>query len=151
MQWRRTDPVQTVDALIAIGASAVDAMAAALAGKTGVFRTLKVERGEDWAVLFAASVPDADEAVLPHLAGVTPLYRAARDFWLPVGVAMAVPDHARDMLLRAMLDHYCVAPPAIAVPRFAEGQANSGEADLYLIRDPVPFDQSALAQRRVET
>ncbi|MBB4098080.1 hypothetical protein [Sphingomonas kyeonggiensis] len=151
MQWRRTDPVQTVDALIAIGASAVDAMAAGLAGKTGVFRTLKVELGDDWAVLFAASVPDVDEAVLPHLAGVTPLYRAARDFWLPVGVAMAVPDHARDLLLRAMLDHYCVALPAIAVPRFAEGQPNTGEADLYLIRDPVPFSQSALSQRRVAT
>lgn len=145
MLWKRTDPVQTVDALIAIGASVVDAMAVAMAGKPGRFRTLRVEVGDDWAALFAAPIPDAEEAVLPHLAGTRPLYLAARDFWLPVGVAMAVPDHARDPLLRAMFDHYCVAPPAIAVPRFADGQANTREADLYLIREPIPFGQSALA------
>lgn len=147
MQWRRTDPVQTVDALIAIGASAVDAMAAGMRGKASLFRTLKIEAGDDWAALFAASVPDADEAVLPHLAGVTPLYRAARDFWLPVGVAMAVPDHALAPLLRAMFDHYCVAPPAIAVPRFADTQASTREADLSLTREPIPFGQSSLANR----
>lgn len=144
MQWRRVDPVQPLAALIAIGDAAVDAMAAAMSRKSPLLQSLAVEHGDGWAAIFASAVPGEADPVLPRLGDVTPLYEAAPRVWLPVGVAMAVPDHARGALMQTMFDHYEAAPPAIVVPRFAGPATRSGEADLYLIRDPVAFRRSAL-------
>lgn len=145
MQWRRVDPVQTVGALIATRDEAVDALAAAMSHKSGLFQSLMVEHGDGWAAIFGARIPGEQDMLIPHLAGATSLYEAAPGTWLPVGVSIAAPDHAQDALMRAMFDHYRTAPPAIVVPRFGPADDQAREADLYLIRNPVAFRDSALS------
>lgn len=145
MQWRRVNPVQTVGALIATRDEAVDALAATMSRKSGLFQSLMVEHGDGWAAIFGARIPGEQDILIPHLAGVTSLYELAPGMWFPVGVVMAAPDHARDALMRAIFDHYRVTPPAIVVPRFRLADDQTGEADLYLIRNPVAFHNSALS------
>lgn len=151
MRWRRTDPVQTVGALIATGERAVARVAAAMAAKPAAFRALPVEHGEDWIVLFAGAVRLDDAAepdpLLPRLAGTIALYAAGEGWWLPVGVALAAPDAMHAPLMRAMAEKSGVAAPAVIVPRLSAGVTASDEADVYPIRHPVPFDRSALRAR----
>ena len=145
MQWRRVDPVQTVGALIATRDEAVDALAAAMSRKSGLFQSLMIEHGDGWAAIFGARIPGEQDLLIPHLAGATSLYELAPGMWFPVGVAMAAPDHTLDALMRAIFDHYRATPPAIIVPRFGPTGDQTDEADLYLIRNPVAFHHSSLS------
>ncbi|MDQ0465007.1 hypothetical protein QO010_002791 [Caulobacter ginsengisoli] len=139
MRWVRTDPVQTVGAVLVRGPGAVEGLNRAMAGKPAALRSLPFARGEDWAALFAR--PDGEnEPVLPRLAGAVPLYEALPGWWLPVGWALAAPDHVQPVLWQAIGEHYGLAPPAIVVPR-EEGD----EADLYLVRHLAPFAREAAA------
>lgn len=143
MRWHRVDPVQTVSALLASDDAAVATVVAAMAGKSALFRSLDVAHGEGWAAIFAAGA--GEDMVLPRLSDVIPLYEAAAQIWFPIGVALAVPDHAQDMLLQAMLETHRVTPPVILVPRFGVATAIA-EADLYVVRERKPFHESGLGQ-----
>lgn len=147
MRWRRVDPVQTLDAALLTGADAADRLRAAIA-RSPLFRTLRVAHGEDWAAVFAgqiAGVGGTTETILPRIPGAIALYEVAPDWWLPVGVAVDVPAHLAPVLWRALANSRRFEPPAIVAPRF-EADGTSGEADLYLARQAVPFERSTLAE-----
>jgi hypothetical protein len=147
MAWRRTDPVQTIGALIAIGDAAVDAFVTSMSRKSRLLQSLAVEHGDGWAAIFSGTVPRETGMVLPRLDGVTALYEIAPRIWLPAGVTIDAPAHVQGALIAAMFDHYDVAPPAIVVPRFGDTAAWTDEADLYVVREPVAFHRSLLCAR----
>ncbi len=134
MRWIRTDPVQTVGAVLVRGPGAVEGLNRAMNGKPAALRALPFARGEDWAVLFA------QDGALPRLAEAMPLYEASPGWWLPVGWALAAPDHMQPALWQAIGEHYGLTPPAIVAPI---GESN--EADLYLVRHLAPFAREAAA------
>lgn len=147
MRWRRVDRVQAVRALIATGPDAPARLGLAMAGKAAILRALPFAHGPGWAAIFSApsdeSGPDSD-CLLPSLPGTTALYEAAKSIWLPVGVALDVPAHLIDPLLNALLDENRTKPPAIIVPRFAETEEHSDEADLYLLSRTERFEDSRI-------
>lgn len=140
MHWRRTAPVQAVDALFAAGADAADRLLAGLAGKSALFGALPMARGDDWIILFAGPIPgdvaDPPGRILPSLAGMVPLYEEAKGWWLPVGIELAVPVQARDAVRAALCEEHGVMPPALIVPRFDAGAETTRAIDLYLIGAP---------------
>lgn len=147
MRWRRVDPVQTIDAALILGANAADRLRAAIA-RSLLFRALRVAHGEDWAAVFAGEVAGPGgtrEAILPRIPGAVPLYQAAPDWWLPAGVVVDAPAHVEATLWRAMAASRHIQPPAIVAPRF-DADGTSGEADLYVARQAVPFERSSLAE-----
>ena len=147
MRWRRGDPVQTIDAALILGADAADRLRAAIA-RSALFRTLRVAHGEDWAAVFAGEVAGpggSREPILPRIAGALALHEAAPDWWLPAGVVVEAPAHVQATLWRAMAASRHIQPPAIVVPRF-DADGVSGEADLYVARQAVPFERSSLAE-----
>lgn len=152
MRWRPTDPVQEVGAVIVTGPAAVARLADAMMRKSSLIQSLPVVHGPAWAVVFAAPLSsparDGEDRVLPRLEGATPLYEAAPGCWLPVGAALDAPDHALPALWRMILDHYAVTPPIVLVPRAGSVDGSEIVGDLYPIRDPVAFAQSALNRRR---
>lgn len=145
MHWRRTDPVQAVGAMMAIGPEAVDRLVRGMAGKSPLLRGLPVEHGAGWAVVFAAMIEG--EAVLPRLEGAIALHEAASGWWLPVGCALDAPEHALASLWRSLRDADGVEPPAVIVPRFLPEAVRSDAADVYLLRGRTPFPESTLALR----
>jgi hypothetical protein len=149
MRWRRTDPVQTVGALILVGPGAVERLAEALAGKAAAFSSLAVARGEAWAAVFAGPPPEdpGGEPILPRITGAEPLYEAEPGWWLPVGLALNAPDHLGPVLWRALGEHYGLAPPAIVAPRLEPGAEDADSADLYLIRHTGPLTAIRAAPR----
>jgi hypothetical protein len=147
MRWRRAEPVQAVGAMIAIDKVAMGRLTEALCGKSPLFHMLPVEHGKDWAVVFAASTGGAPEPILPRLAGAVPLHEAAKGWWLPIGVELEAPTHVHAALWSALEDRSGVRPPAVVVPRLKDGDASTPDADVFLIRDPAPFSDTALAAR----
>jgi hypothetical protein len=87
--------------------------------------------------------------LLPRLDDTQPLYEAVPGLWLPIGVALAVPDHLRDRLTRAMCRQGQVEAPAIIVPRFGSA-TDTDVADAYVIGKPIAFHRSALSVASVE-
>jgi hypothetical protein len=143
MHWRRTAPVQPVGALLLRGIDCVDRAFTALAGKSDLFRSLTVEYGDDWIVVFASVLAgegdDEPVKILPTLADAIPLYEEAKSWWLPVGMALGTPYHAQASLREALCAEHGFTPPVIIAPRF-EGEAETADhADIYLIRQPRPF------------
>jgi len=147
MHWRRTDPVQSVGGLLVTGPGAADRLADAMIRKSALLQALPVEHGEDWAAVFAGPVGQDADVVLPRIDGSTPIYASGEGWWLPVGVEVDAPEPARAALWRAMGDHWGVRPPAIVVPKLTEGVIRSREADLFLVREPIPFAKTVLARR----
>jgi hypothetical protein len=143
MRWRRADKVQEIGALIVTGSGAAERLAAAMAGKSHLLQALKVEHGAGWAMVLAAPLEGESERMLPRIAGAIPLYEAAKGWWFPVGVALDVPDHLHAALLAAFAAEHRIQLPAVVVPRFVGDTA--GGADVFLVRDPVAFRDSALA------
>ena len=70
------------------------------------------------------------------MAVATPLHEAAKGWWLPVGVELEAPVHAHAALWASLSERCGVAPPAIVVPRLAQGEAPASVADVFLVRDP---------------
>jgi hypothetical protein len=143
MRWALLEPVQPVSALLATGEEAPQRVAAAMTGKSALLRVLPFAYGADWAAIFATPTDEAgveEERLLPHLPGMMPLYEAAAGIWLPVGIAPAVPDHAKSAVLLGMLDQNEIAPPVILVPR-RPGKEDAA-ADAYLIGETHAFDHS---------
>lgn len=141
MHWRRTAPVQDVGALIAFGPGVTERTLAILARKSALFRELRIGHGEDWIAIFA--VPLADESgrpdrILPSLNSIA-LYEDAPGWWLPVGVELGVPDHARAALRQSMADRHQIGTPAIVVPRIAEAADIAEQADIYAIIHARPL------------
>ena len=136
MRWRRVDPVQPVAALFVSGEVAVAQAEAALATKSALFQTMKQVRGADWLVWFATRLPSDDgeaEAILPSVPGMQPLYEDAPGWWLPVGMALDVPDTLSAELRTALCVARHVKPPFLLIPRFV-GRADHAEtADLYVL------------------
>lgn len=145
MHWRRTDPVQTVGALLAVGQATADLMVKDLSRKSQLIQALPFEQGLGWAVVFAAPLGPNRDLVLPRLEAAIPLYDASNGWWLPVGIELDAPDHARAALWLAMPD-FGARPPAIVVPRMRDASERTNEADVYLVRGPTPF---ADAERRI--
>lgn len=134
MQWRRTDPVQPVGALLAVGTDAVVQAEVQLARKSVLFRQLKQVRGGDWLAYFATKLSSGeDEGVLalPHINAMRPLYEETQGWWLPVGTEMAVAEILRPDLRQALCAQKRVKPPFILVPRFGSTQTIASVADLY--------------------
>jgi hypothetical protein len=139
MCWRRTDPVQDVGAMILIGPAAFERLASALSGKSALFRGLLVEHNADWAVVFAAPLEGVDGgSILPRIEGATPLYLAAQQCWLPVGVALDAPDRIAPGLWVRLREQASRETPLVFVPRFRDGPA-ADAADVYLVRRPAPL------------
>lgn len=132
MRWRRVDPVQHIGALMMTGPAAPDRLAAALARKAALFRTLPDEQGDDWAVLFATG-----EGLLPRIEGAVPLHEAAPGCWLPVGIVVDAPDHVLPSLWKMLADSHDVRPPFVVLPDLND----PGAGEVYLIRDPAPLDE----------
>jgi hypothetical protein len=134
MRWRRVDPVQPVAALFVSGETEVAQAEAALGTKSALFQTMKQVRGSDWLVWFATRLPSDDgvaEAILPSVPGMQPLYEDAPGWWLPVGMALDVPDTLSAELRAALCIARNVRPPFLLVPRFENGADHASEADLY--------------------
>jgi hypothetical protein len=144
MFWRRTDPVQDVGALFVHGDGAAERLAAALGARLAVLGGLLVAHGEGWATVFAAPFGEERHGVLPRLRGALPLYDAGRGWWFPVGTAIDVPDHVRELLIGALATRYAIDPPAILIPRFTSEIGRSAEADAYVVGRAVPFEASVL-------
>jgi len=142
MRWCRTDPVQEVDALIVIGPDAPERVTTTLSRKSGLFASLTIEQGEGWVAIFAAALDGGTETLLPRLPDATALYAMVPGWWLPVGIRLAVPDHAQAELIAAMCDRFGMTSPAIIVPRFGRPDSDiedcTDHADIYLIRHPRP-------------
>jgi hypothetical protein len=143
MHWRRTAPVQPVGALLLRGMDCVDRAFTALAGKSDLFRSLSLEFGDDWIVVFASVLEgegdDEPVKILPTLADATPLHEEAKGWWLPVGIVFGVPDHAQAWLCDALCAEHGFAPPVIIAPYFEAEAETADQADIYLIRQPRPF------------
>jgi hypothetical protein len=123
-----------VAALFVSGAAEVAQAKAALAAKSALFQTMKQVRGPDWLVWFATRVPSDDgeaEAILPSVPGMQPLYEEAPGWWLPVGIALDVPDTLFAELRAALCIARNVRPPFLLIPRFENGADHASEADLY--------------------
>lgn len=137
MNWQRTAPVQPVGALFAEGEAAAHAVTM-LAGKSALFRSLPIARGEDWIILFAGPVPGAQAddpaTILPSLPGTRPLYTDAEGWWLPVGVEWQVPVQARGDVRQALVEAHGVPPPLLILPKFAGGADTARTIHLYPIR-----------------
>lgn len=141
MHWRRTAPVQEVGALIAFGPGVVDRTLRDLARKSAIFGDLRVDYGEGWIAIFAAALMDesgASDRILPSVEG-TALYEDAPGWWLPVGVELDVPGHARVPLRQALADHHDMRSPLIVVPRIEEATDRTDQADIYAILNPLPL------------
>jgi len=142
MHWRRTASVQEVSALIAFGPGVIDRTLGSLARKSALFRDLVIDHGEDWIAIFAAPLADESgtpDRILPSVEG-TALYEDAPGWWLPVGVELGVPGHARAVLRQALADHHGVRSPLIVVPRIAEASDLTDQADIYAILNPSPLE-----------
>jgi hypothetical protein len=141
MHWRRIAPVQEVGAQIICGSGAVARVTERLAGKSRLFDDLRVDHGEDWIAIFAASLiaeRHPPELFLPNLGGVA-LYEEAPGWWLPVGVEFAAPAIARGAMRDALLTAYSVRAPVILVPRFDDAATITDHADLYAIGELKPY------------
>jgi hypothetical protein len=143
MHWRRTAPVQEVGALIAFGPGVIDRTLGSLARKSALFRDLRIDHGEDWIAIFAAPLADESgtpagtpDRILPSVEGI-PLYEDAPGWWLPVGVELGVPGHARAALRQALADHHGMTNSLIVVPRITEASDMTDQADIYAILNPV--------------
>jgi hypothetical protein len=143
MHWRRTAPVQEVGALIAFGPGVIDRTLGSLARKSALFRDLRIDHGEDWIAIFAAPLADESgtpagtpDRILPSVGGI-PLYEDAPGWWLPVGVELGVPGHARAALRQALADHHGMTNSLIVVPRITEASDMTDQADIYAILNPV--------------
>ncbi len=146
MTWRRTDPVQEVGALLAVGPGAAARVATEMAGRPAVLRALEVARGDDWIVVFAGALSDptaAGETVLPRLAGAIPLYEESPGWWLPVGVEMTAPTHVHAALRKAMARDNDFDAPVVVVPRLDGADAEA--ADVYPVGRRTPLATSAEA------
>ncbi len=139
MFWRRTDPLQEVGALIVRGGDAAARLARAMAARP-VLGGLTVCVGEEWAAVFGAALDGGDGAVLPRVEGAIALYEAIPRWWLPVGVAIDLPDFARDAVMAALAAEHGIRSPVVVIPR-----DGSDEADAYAIQGAVPFARSVLA------
>lgn len=140
MRWRRCDPVQDVSALIVRGVDAASRLARALASRNDVLGALAVEHGERWAAVLSGA-----DAMLPRITGALALYEASPGRWLPVGVELDVPRHARDPLWGALVERSGLRSGVIVVPRFVDDEETSAAVDLYPIGQSLPFRLSALA------
>lgn len=141
MQWRRTAPVQEVGALIASGPGVIDRTLGRLARKSALFRDLRIDHGEGWIAIFAAPLEDesgASDRILPSLEG-TALYEDAPGWWLPVGIELGVPGHARAALRQALAAHHDLRSRVIVVPRIEEASDTTDQADIYAILNPMPL------------
>ena len=141
MHWRRTAPVQEVGALIAFGPGVIDRTLGSLARKSALFRDLRIDHGEGWIAIFAAPLADESgilDRILPSVEG-TALYEDAPGWWLPVGVELDVPGHARAALRQALADHHGMRSPLIVVPRIEEAKDRTDQADIYAILNPLPL------------
>ena len=139
MHWRRTAPVQEVGALIAFGPGVIDRILGSLARKSALFQDLRIDHGEGWIAIFAAPLAHESgtpDRILPSMEGI-PLYEDAPGWWLPVGVELGVPDHARAALRQALADHHGIRSPLIVVPRIAGESDMTDQADIYDILNPV--------------
>jgi hypothetical protein len=118
-----------------------------MAAKSPLLRSRPAQRGQNWIAIFARlGSDDGEEPMLPRLDDAVALYQEAPGWWLPVGLAMDVPDHARGEMRRAIGEHFGFAPPAIVAPRLLDGEVRTGGADVYLIGSLTSFDR--LAPRR---
>jgi hypothetical protein len=139
MHWRRVAPVQDVGAQIVIRPGAVEQVRARLAAKSLLFSELQIDHGDDWVAIFAMPLVDESgsaDTILPDLGG-TSLYEEAPGWWLPVGVAVAAPQHARASLRDALMAAHDVRMPVIVVPRFEGDATLSRQALLYAVENPV--------------
>jgi hypothetical protein len=141
MHWRRIASVQLVGALLARGPGCVERTLSQLRQKSILFQSLDVESGEDWIVVFAAFLARDSEPVriLPSLPDTIPLYEEATGWWLPVGVALGVPAHAKDALREALSADNRIVPPMIIVPRFLADAQSADQADIYTVQNPRPY------------
>lgn len=139
MIWSRTEPVQDVAALIVRSGDAAARLARAMAARP-VLGGLSVCVGEQWAAVFGAALDGGDGTVLPRVEGAIALYEAMPRWWLPVGVAIALPDFARDAVMAALAAERGIRGPVVVIPR-----DGSDEADAYAIQGAVPFARSVLA------
>ncbi|NEX92581.1 hypothetical protein [Caulobacter sp. 17J65-9] len=137
MRWRRTDPVQEVGAMIAVGAEAAGRLVETLAARPRLAAVLPVAKSADWAVVFAASLPGEQDRLLPRMGDATPLYEAAPGWWLPVGAVLDAPDHARADLWAGLGEREGLRAPTVCLPRFGSADI-TGEADVYLVEHAAP-------------
>ena len=151
MHWRRTAPVQEVGALIAFGPGVIDRIFESLARKSTLFRDLRIDHGEGWIAIFAAPLEDesgASDRILPNLEG-TALYEDAPGWWLPVGIELGAPGHARAALRQALANHHDLRSPLIVVPRI-DASDMTDQADIYAILNPRPLGAYRLLPQDVD-
>ena len=152
MHWRHTAAMQEVGASILCGPGVVDRIMGQLRRKSNLFEDLRIDHGEDWISIFAASLAghgaEEGEAILPDLGGIA-LYEEAAGWWLPVGVEIAAPRHVRGLLRQALATRHDVQPPAIVVPRFAADTRLSDSCDLYALNSPRRFADYRIAAQEL--
>ncbi len=142
MQWRKVEPVHAVNALLLTGDDASASMKLELSEKPAFLRGLPTAHGDGWAAVFAGSLPQEREAMVPRIKDARPLYEAESGWFLPVGCEFAVPDDLKTELLERLARQTGFRPPVIIVPRFDAQDTISSTLDAY----PVRLERRAIAK-----